>query len=170
MTARIRLTLPSPPSANRYWTVAPGRGLVVTSEAQAYKREVAAVVAALGVLPLVGDVIWGPGIWYRPRRAGDAGANRLKVLEDALNGLAYLDDDQIAMYELWRRSDDDPRHPRVELLLQGEAFASPAQAAAHRQRVAELAAKRRETRNRNRKLRQLEQLGVHVTPASKRVR
>ena len=52
----MKLTLPYPPSANRYWRNY--RGMTVTSgEAIAYKREVAYLARKAGVVPCVGDVV-----------------------------------------------------------------------------------------------------------------
>jgi crossover junction endodeoxyribonuclease RusA len=162
MTARIRLTLPTPPSANSYWTSAPGRGLVPTDIAKEYKAKVAELTRSTVSAPLVGEVTW-VGTWYRARRSGDLG-NRLKVLEDALNEWAFLDDAQIVAYD-WRRSDEEPEAPRVELLLVGDAFASPRQMAEHRHAREQAAQKRRATTRMNRKLKELRGLGIEVTPA-----
>lgn len=147
MTAIVRITVPMPPSANEYWRSAPGRGLVPSKEATEYKAKVRTLLAT--TRPLVGDVVLSAVI-YRARKAGDLG-NRLKVLEDALIGIAYLDDGQIAEYRRVRRSDAQPERARVELELEGEAFASPKQvvdAAAAKQSAS---AKRRATVNRNRR-------------------
>jgi Holliday junction resolvase RusA-like endonuclease len=49
---------------------------------------------------------------YRPRRRGDLD-NTLKVILDALNGIAWVDDGQIEMLHVERF--DDKTNPRVEL-------------------------------------------------------
>jgi Holliday junction resolvase RusA-like endonuclease len=53
-------------------------------------------------------------IIYFDSRRGDLD-NRLKILLDALNGLAWLDDAQIV--ELYARRELDRRNPRVELTV-----------------------------------------------------
>lgn len=156
----LRLTLPYPPSANTYWKPAPGRGLVPSDEARRYKAAVEAVARAAGVLPLTGPVrltLWA----YRPRRVGDLD-NVRKVLLDALQGWAYLDDGQVSEDHGYRL--DDPKRPRVEVLLEGEACATPAEAEAHRRARVERAARTRRTRNRNRLLKQRKQL--RLSPAT----
>jgi Holliday junction resolvase RusA-like endonuclease len=52
---------------------------------------------------------------YRPRKAGDL-SNRIKVLEDALNGIAWIDDKQIV--EIHARREDDASNPRVEVRIE----------------------------------------------------
>lgn len=142
----LRLVLPLPPSANRYWVSAPRRGLVLSAESKAYKTQVSWLLvrcrALLGSLSVSGTV-------YRPRRSGDLG-NYLKCLEDALQGWAYLDDGQIAEYRHLRRA-EDPSSPRVELEIRGEAWATREQEQASREgrRVANV--KRKKTIRENRR-------------------
>lgn len=157
---QLRLTLPYPPSANTYWKPARGRGLVPSDEALQYKARVAQLARAAGVLPLVGPVrltLWA----YRPRRVGDLD-NVRKVLLDALQGWAFLDDGQVSEDHGYRL--EDPKHPRVEVLLEGEACATPAEAQSHRRARLESTAKARRTRNRNRLLKQRKHL--RLTPAT----
>jgi crossover junction endodeoxyribonuclease RusA len=111
-----RFALPFPPSANDYWTVARGR-IILTAKAREYKERIRRIL--IGYLPIEGPVI-GEFRLYRPRRVGDLG-NGLKVVEDALNGIAYLDDKQIDEYRVFKRF-DDPKNPRVELVYEGERF------------------------------------------------
>ena len=109
----MNLTLPYPPSANRYWRNY--RGITVTSEeARAYKCEVAYRARSAGVEPLAGDVVLTLHI-YRPRRAGDLD-NRIKLLVDSLNGIAYTDDSQIVEIHAFRH--DDRARPRVEVAVE----------------------------------------------------
>lgn len=106
----IRLVLPYPPSANRYWRNF--RGNVVTSaEARSYKLEVAYLAKHVGIEKLGGPVVVFVDI-YRPRRVGDLD-NRLKVLLDALQGVAYDNDSQVV--EVHARRFDDKQNPRAEL-------------------------------------------------------
>lgn len=164
MTARIALTLPYPPSANTYWKPARGRGFVPSAEALRYKAAIATLAKAKGVLPLKGRVCLTLHA-YRPRKVGDLD-NLRKVLLDALQGWAFLDDGQV-------REDhghllDDAAAPRVEVVLEGEAFATAEEAEAHRRARAARAAKARATRNRNRRLKEAQRL--RVSSATRRPR
>ncbi|WP_395806891.1 RusA family crossover junction endodeoxyribonuclease [Archangium minus] len=158
---QIRLTLPYPPSANTYWKPARGRGLVPSDEALRYKVAVAQLVQAAGVQPLKGPVRLTMKA-YRPRRVGDLD-NVRKVLLDALQGWAFLDDGQVSEDHGYRL--DDAKAPRVEVLLEADAVATPEEAQAHRQARAERAAKARATRNRNRLQKQRQQM--RLSPATR---
>lgn len=105
----MKIVLPYPPSSNRYWKVWRGRA-VVSAEAKQYKQGVRLRALTEGHRkPLEGPVVLSLVV-YRPRRAGDL-SNRIKVLEDALNGIAWIDDKQIV--ELHARREDDAANPRV---------------------------------------------------------
>lgn len=145
--------LPYPPSANAYWRAARGRGLVPSDEAKAYKASVAQVAAQVRVQPLYGPVRLVLTV-YRPRRSGDLD-NALKVLNDSLNGVAWLDDEQVVHINATR--DDDAKAPRVELVATAERYATQ-EAAAHAAARKERARKTRETRNRNRAEKKLAQV------------
>lgn len=102
---KVDLTLPEPPSSNRYWRVARGRPYL-SAEAKAYKQEVLARALAAGVG--YNRVPFGSGTpvrvtlrWYRSRRAGDLD-NRAKVALDSLNGVLWLDDKQVIELHLYR--------------------------------------------------------------------
>ncbi|RKG97010.1 RusA family crossover junction endodeoxyribonuclease, partial [Corallococcus sp. CA047B] len=152
----VHLVLPYPPSANTYWRAAKGRGLVPSREALAYKAAVARVAALAQVKPLAGPVRLTLTV-YRPRRTGDLD-NTLKVLNDALNGLAWLDDEQVVSIHAERA--DDKAAPRVELVASAERFATPTEADTHRQARLERAKKARTTRNKNRAATRLEGLAA----------
>ncbi|UAW08030.1 hypothetical protein Mx4_p31 [Myxococcus phage Mx4] len=152
--AEVCLVLPYPPSANDYWRPARGRGLVPSDKAIAYKSGVARVAALAKVQPLHGAVRLVLTV-YRPRRSGDLD-NVLKVLNDSLNGVAWLDDEQVVHINATR--DDDAKAPRVELVATAERYATPAEAAAHAAARKERARKTRETRNRNRAEKKLAQV------------
>ena len=109
----IRLTLPYPLSANRYWKAVtiPGRTMMVPSkEAKAYRADVATLCAAAGIrAPLAGRITvaiqlyparpqdWAkrarrdPETWDDDVRCIDLD-NANKVLLDALKGIAFDDD------------------------------------------------------------------------------
>lgn len=110
---QIRLTLPYPPSANRYWRTFRNR-TVLSAEAKQYKKEVGWIVGTRGIEPLEGNVV--VHLWvYRPRRSGDLD-NRIKVALDSLNGIAYHDDKQIVEIHAYRL--DDKEDPRVQVLIE----------------------------------------------------
>ena len=111
----IELTLPYPLSSNRYWrpvNIGKHITIVPTKEAKAYKAEVAYLARQAGVRqPLQGRIAlhvqlypqrpqdWArrtkrdPLTWDDDVRCIDLG-NAEKVLSDALNGVAWLDDKQ----------------------------------------------------------------------------
>lgn len=109
----MRITLPYPVSANRYWRNVNGR-MVRSAEATAYKQEVGWLCAALGIQPLTGNVCVSLD-FYRPAKRGDLD-NLLKVVFDSLNGWAYEDDKQIVEIHAMRHEGKDD--PRVELSIQ----------------------------------------------------
>ena len=106
----MTITLPYPPSSNRYWRVANNR-TYKSAEAKQYQELVGWTVKAAGVQPLAGNVSIKVNI-YRPRKSGDLD-NRLKIVIDSLNGIAYEDDRQIV--EIHARRFDDKNNPRVEI-------------------------------------------------------
>jgi crossover junction endodeoxyribonuclease RusA len=114
----VKLTLPYPPSANKYWRSVRGR-VLVSREARAYKQGVKLRALTAGVRPIEGPVHLTLAV-YRPRRAGDL-SNRIKVLEDALCGVAFEDDDQVESIHAMRF--DDKENPRVEVSV--EALPKP---------------------------------------------
>lgn len=111
----MKLTLPYPPTANTYWRVWRGRP-VKSEKARHYQNTVR--MKCLVNRPWGGplDVLGGPVSVsvdaYRPRAIGDLD-NTLKVLLDALRGIAYVDDSQVVRIEASRF--DDPANPRVEV-------------------------------------------------------
>ena len=109
----MRLILPLPPSSNRYWRNYRGVTMI-SDEARAYKTEVWATAKQAGVEVLEGDVIVSIDL-YRARKAGDLD-NRIKVTLDALNGIAWRDDKQVA--EIHARRFDDKANPRLEVLVE----------------------------------------------------
>lgn len=113
----MKLTLPYPPTANLYWRVFRGRP-VKSTKARHYQNAVrlrwltarprgAVAMAPMGPVSVTVDA-------YRPRALGDLD-NTLKVLLDALKGIAYVDDAQVV--ELHARRHDDKANPRVEVVV-----------------------------------------------------
>jgi len=104
----IHLTLPIPPSANKYWIYA--RGRVRTSpEAKAYKDAVRLLTPKYII---EGRVAVNVSV-FRPAKRGDLD-NFLKVMLDSLEGVLYNNDRQITEIHAFRYDDKD--NPRVELL------------------------------------------------------
>lgn len=110
----IRLTLPYPVSANVYWRSFVPRGAsravtTLSAEAKAYRAEVQRIAMTAGVRPIDGRLHmhielypqrpqdWArraaraPMTWDDDVRCIDL-SNARKVLEDALQGIAYADD------------------------------------------------------------------------------
>lgn len=111
MTTKLqKFRVPYPPSANRYWRHTNGR-IYRSSEASDYIGDVAFEAARQRVQCITGRVAVSLRI-YRPLRSGDLD-NRLKVLLDALNGIAYDDDGDIEELHVYRF--DDKHDPRVEV-------------------------------------------------------
>ena len=109
----IRLSLPEPPSANRYWRRA-GLHLHRSTEADRYIEQVKVRVRLAGVRQITGAVELR-FVWYRKKRTGDLD-NRIKVLQDALSWGAFADDCKVRRL-ICEMSDDQPGNPRVEVLV-----------------------------------------------------
>jgi crossover junction endodeoxyribonuclease RusA len=108
----IKVTLPLPPSANRYWRNWRGR-MVVSAEAQQYKQDVGDVCRHHSIEPMAGAVSVQIDV-YRARKAGDLD-NFLKVAGDSLIGHAFHDDSQVV--EIIARRFDDKQNPRLEITV-----------------------------------------------------
>ena len=117
----VTLLLPYPVSANRYWRsyVPKGwtRALVVLSpEAKAFKEECGWRARAAGVrAPVTCPVALSIRLYPRDRRLLDID-NALKVVVDALKGIAYEDDKQVWRLDIERRTPDG--NPRLELTIE----------------------------------------------------
>lgn len=83
------LELPMPPSANRYWRFVTNRGAIASKEARDYKLRVRALYSPR---ILAGRVAVRLDVYLC---RGDLD-NRIKCVLDALKGVAYLDDRQVA--------------------------------------------------------------------------
>jgi crossover junction endodeoxyribonuclease RusA len=95
-----RLRLPYPISGNRYWRNYRGR-VTLSEEAKIYKREVWYAAVRGDVRMLHGDVVLHVELHPRTTKSGEASKtcidtdNGLKVVLDALQGIAYENDKQI---------------------------------------------------------------------------
>lgn len=99
-----------PPSANRYWRVFRGRP-VVSEEATAYKRQVRWLalqqLRQRPLRPLSGPVSLSV-VACKLRGNADL-SNRIKVLEDALQGVAFEDDKQVVELHAYRAEGDEAK-------------------------------------------------------------
>lgn len=133
----IVLTLPYPISSNRYWRpVKLGTHITIvpTKEAKLYKATVASTARAMGITtPIEGRYkmeIWlypnRPQDWKkRMRDCGDAWSDSVlcldlgnceKVLSDALNGVAFIDD-KWARQIIMMRMEPDEHGARVTVRI-----------------------------------------------------
>jgi crossover junction endodeoxyribonuclease RusA len=106
----VSLLLPYPPSANRYWRYVHGHP-VVSAEAKAYRDAAGMVARHQGIAPFTGPVAVTIHL-YRPQKSGDLD-NRVKILLDAMKGVAFNDDDQVTELHAWLH--DDKANPRAEV-------------------------------------------------------
>lgn len=109
----ITLTLPFPPSINRYLGVTRTGVRFKAKEGVIYTTSVRSICAHQGVKPLEGDLAFEMRL-YRPRKIGDV-QNYNKVLLDALEGWAYENDKQIQEFHAYRF--DDRQNPRCEVQI-----------------------------------------------------
>jgi len=109
----VRLTLPIPPSANRYWRSVNGR-MIISREAKAFKAEVGLMLNTMGLHPACGAVCVTLNV-YRAQKRGDLD-NYVKCTLDSLSGYAYEDDDQITELHAYRH--DDKNFPRIEVQIE----------------------------------------------------
>jgi Holliday junction resolvase RusA-like endonuclease len=119
--ASVKFELPYPPSVNSWWRF-DRRGIAyTTTTARKYKNTAKLLALAQlnawsrgGHSPHHGPVELTVRV-FRPRAQGDLD-NTLKVLLDALNGIAYVDDSQVVALHAFRH--DDKLKPRVEVEIQ----------------------------------------------------
>jgi crossover junction endodeoxyribonuclease RusA len=113
----LHLVLPEPPSANRWWRKWKNR-MVLSDEARAYKEGVWAHVLTRRRFPRRQPLWAGPVEvtldWYRSRKAGDLD-KRIGVALDALQGVVYVNDNQIV--RLVANRYDDKQNPRLEVTI-----------------------------------------------------
>ena len=112
----IALELPDPPSLNHYWRMVnvPGQGVRIlkSREGRDYQATVRRLAQGQGVQPLEGE-LQVRIIWRRQYRRGDLD-NKLKVVLDALKGIAWKDDAQIAAISAERITTGEPSSLRLE--------------------------------------------------------
>ena len=107
----VTLTVPVPPSANE-WHRHVGKRVLLSSVARKYLREINSRFQHL--TPMAGPLRLSI-VWYRARKAGDVD-KRGAILLDALQGLAYENDSQIADYRIVR-DDSEPKAARMVVTI-----------------------------------------------------
>ena len=110
----MTITVPVPPSANRWHRNVGGR-MLLSSEARKYLAALPAIVAPQRVTLTSGTDLRVDVVWYRESKRGDVD-KRGAILLDALQGIAYTNDAQIADYRI-RRDDSDRRNPRMVVTI-----------------------------------------------------
>lgn len=148
------ITLPLPPSANSYWHHV-GDRVVRTKEANRFIGDVARLCAVAGIRPVRG-LYRLTVLAYGMRANADLG-NLEKILSDALEGFAYLNDRGAWRIELQRVFGplEEGEVPRVEVTVTPQVegdYATPDEVAAARLKKAQASAKRKATLKRNRAL------------------
>lgn len=111
---RATLTVPVPPSANRWHRQYRGqRTPSLSPEAKAYLADLPNHLPP-GLMPFDGDVVVDI-TWFRARKSGDVD-KRGAILLDALQGFAWDDDKQVADYRI-RRDDSQPGRARMVVVI-----------------------------------------------------
>lgn len=112
------LTLPLPPTMNKYWR-AVGRGKVlVSAEGRAYQNRCQLVALAHRVTSIKsGPVFVGMRVYF-PTEAGDLD-NRIKPALDAMQGVCYANDRQVT--KLCAERFTDRLSPRMEVEIRPAA-------------------------------------------------
>lgn len=105
----MKLTIPYPPSVNRYWLTARGGRRFLSKQARLFKEQVKQLVGNQQIL--TGPVSLSIDV-FRPRKRGDLD-NVMKAILDSFNGLLYKDDGQVVI--IIARRHDDKLNPRVEV-------------------------------------------------------
>lgn len=111
---QINLTLPYPPSVNQIWRTDFGRQRVYTNKcATDYKKQVKVVCCQNKITPFGKKrrLVFSMNV-YRPKMIGDLD-NRIKLILDSLNKIAFYDDRQIVEIHAYRF--EDKSNPRVEI-------------------------------------------------------
>lgn len=116
----MRLILPYPVSANRYWRSFVPRGhkraiVVVSDEAKAYKAECGWIAKHAGAKPASGAVEMRIRLVPKNKVCMDLD-NALKVTIDALKGIVYADDAQVYRIVAERADPDGKARLEVEIL------------------------------------------------------
>jgi Holliday junction resolvase RusA-like endonuclease len=100
--AMLEVELPYPPSINHYWRRV-GHKTLISREGRRFRASVVAILAAMRLQPLAGDLTVEVEVYPPDRRRRDID-NVQKALLDALaHGGAYADDSQVVRLEITKR-------------------------------------------------------------------
>jgi Holliday junction resolvase RusA-like endonuclease len=98
----MEFELPYPPSINHYWRRV-GHQTLISREGRRFRASVVAILAAIRLQPLAGDLAVEVEVYPPDRRRRDID-NVQKALLDALaHGGAYADDSQVVRLEITKR-------------------------------------------------------------------
>ena len=128
------LTLPAPPSANRWWR-RHGTTIHLSNEARDYKADAARRAGVNGATLFPDEMLSVVVVWHRDRKSGDLD-KRLGVLLDALQARkqrdaptipgVYASDAQIV--QLWaRRCDEHSQIPKGHIRVTVSAYTETAE-------------------------------------------
>ncbi len=106
----LKLILPYPPSVNNLYATFGGRR-ITSAKGRKFKADIAVLAKQQGAKLLAGDLAITFRV-FRPKKIGDLD-NRLKISQDALEGICFLDDRQIIEIHAYRF--DDRENPRIEI-------------------------------------------------------
>lgn len=145
----LRLSLPFPPSGNRYWRRRRDGTIYVSREAIRYRRSCALIAKQARVQPLAGRVRASYVFFYPPRSWGRDLGNCRKVLDDALEGVLWLNDRQIRDAHEREAEPESFAAIGVTVVATGERLATRAErdAAAAKRAAAATARKRGRSRS-----------------------
>jgi crossover junction endodeoxyribonuclease RusA len=109
----VKLTLPLPPSVNRFWRTYRGR-MLVSREGRAWKQLADVAVAAQCRQRVLGGDVQVSIVAYFPDKRRDLD-NAIKPALDCMQGSAYANDRQIVRIIAEKRY--DKQNPRLEIEL-----------------------------------------------------
>ena len=115
----VRLTLPFPPSINRYWRRVNGR-VLISAAGRKYRTDVELVCLlagrrGVGSIPVAVSI----DAWFPDRRRRDLD-NVLKAPLDALTAAGIWDDDSQVQALSIRKAGLDQHNPRLEITLEAD--------------------------------------------------
>jgi crossover junction endodeoxyribonuclease RusA len=113
----ITITLPYPPSVNRYWRKWRNR-MVISNEGRAYRLRVGGVVLQAGNPTFGDEPVRLDMLVFRPDRRKRDIDNIRKAVYDAIEAVGVLDDDnQIVQDSADKTPDIDRHNPRVVVTI-----------------------------------------------------
>jgi Holliday junction resolvase RusA-like endonuclease len=114
MDDKLVLDLPLPPSTNAVYRTARNIASVYLSKAgKDYKKAVREICELHQLKPYEGSV--RVDVWVYFKRRGSDLANREKLMLDALEGYAYVNDRDVVELHMYKRLDKDYPHCEVHV-------------------------------------------------------